>query len=61
MKAVFTLATVLLLAGCAPLTEDAMTPVALSFSDGSEGGLPANQQTRCMERGNTNDCIYSQV
>ncbi|WP_405222224.1 SHOCT domain-containing protein [Lentisalinibacter sediminis] len=26
-----------LAAGCATLTEDAMTPVALSFSDGSEG------------------------
>ncbi|MBM4197875.1 MAG: hypothetical protein FJ197_12455 [Gammaproteobacteria bacterium] len=25
------------LAGCATLTEDAMTPVALSFSDGSNG------------------------
>lgn len=31
------LAMPLFVIGCATLTEDAMTPVALSFSDGSEG------------------------
>jgi hypothetical protein len=29
--------TLLMVSGCATLTEDAMTPVAMSFSEGSEG------------------------
>ena len=38
MKSAFLLATISsLAAGCATLTEDAMTPVAISFSDGSDG------------------------
>lgn len=37
-KNIITAITVLpLLMGCATLTEDAMTPVAISFSDGSSG------------------------
>ncbi len=29
--------TILIITGCATLTEDAMTPIAMSFSEGSEG------------------------
>lgn len=37
MKRLSTAACILMLAGCATLTEDAMTPVALTFSEGSNG------------------------
>lgn len=37
MKKLIIAAFALSIAGCATLTEDAMTPVALSFSDGSSG------------------------
>lgn len=37
MKKVFILTACLILGGCATLTEDAMTPIAMSFSDGSRG------------------------
>jgi len=37
MKKVISIAMVMAIAGCATLTNDAMTPVALSFSDGSNG------------------------
>lgn len=37
MKKLLIPLTAVLLAGCATLTEDAMTPIAMSFSDGSNG------------------------
>lgn len=37
MKKLFIAIVVASTAGCATLTEDAMTPIALSFSDGSSG------------------------
>lgn len=37
MKAILTVLLALPLAACATLTEDAMTQIALSFSDGSNG------------------------
>lgn len=37
MKTLFIVALAATAAACATLTEDAMTPVALSFSDGTEG------------------------
>ena len=37
MKKILLIALILSTAGCATLTNDAMTPVALSFSDGSNG------------------------
>jgi hypothetical protein len=35
--------------GCATLTEDAMTPVALSFSDGSEGSCKLSNKRGAWE------------
>lgn len=37
MKRVLTIIILLAIQGCASLTSDAMTPIALSFSDGSNG------------------------
>lgn len=37
MRFTFALLTAICLTSCATLTEDAMTPIALSFSDGTEG------------------------
>jgi len=37
MKIIIVLIVVFVLSGCATLTEDAMTPIAMSFSDGSNG------------------------
>jgi hypothetical protein len=37
MRVIIATAVLLVLTGCATLTEDAMTPIALSFSDGSNG------------------------
>ncbi|MBU2590461.1 MAG: hypothetical protein KKC21_00365 [Nitrospinae bacterium] len=37
MKKVIILVLVVITLGCATLTEDAMTPIAISFSDGSNG------------------------
>ncbi len=37
MKSIVVVLAVAGIAGCATLTEDAMTPIALSFSDGSNG------------------------
>lgn len=37
MRKIFAAAAVVMVAGCATLTEDAMTPIAFSFSDGSNG------------------------
>lgn len=37
MKKYILLIPVLILSGCATLTEDAMTPISISFSDGSNG------------------------
>ena len=42
MKILITLTLILtssIFTGCATLTEDAMTPVSLSFSDGTEGDV----------------------
>lgn len=36
-KKLLLLSTTMVIAGCATLTEDAMTPIAMSFSDGSSG------------------------
>lgn len=37
MKKIYAAAALVMTAGCATLTEDAMTPIAFSFSDGSNG------------------------
>ena len=37
MKKILPLAVLLSMTGCATLTNDAMTPIAISFSDGSNG------------------------
>jgi hypothetical protein len=37
MKKIFLFAGIAAISGCATLTEDAMTPIAFSFSDGSSG------------------------
>jgi hypothetical protein len=37
VKKLFAFALAACMAGCATLTEDAMTPIAISFSDGSNG------------------------
>ncbi len=37
MKKICAIAALAMTAGCATLTEDAMTPIAFSFSDGSNG------------------------
>ena len=37
MRKIITLLTVVATSGCATLTNDAMTPIALSFSDGTNG------------------------
>ena len=37
MKKTIAITLVLFISGCATLTEDAMTPIAFSFSDGSNG------------------------
>ncbi|MTI11532.1 hypothetical protein [Sansalvadorimonas verongulae] len=37
MKRILIIGLFIALTGCATLTEDAMTPIAFSFSDGSDG------------------------
>ncbi|PKL95933.1 MAG: hypothetical protein CVV18_03610, partial [Gammaproteobacteria bacterium HGW-Gammaproteobacteria-8] len=44
MKKLISIAFIMATAGCASLTNDAMTPIALSFSDGSNGYCKLNNK-----------------
>lgn len=72
MKKTLAVVAITVLGGCATLTEDAMTPIALSFSDGSNGScnlsnkrgawttsIPATVSVRKSDDSLRYDCLTS--
>ena len=60
-KLIISIPILALVTGCATLTEDAMTPIAISFSDGSSGKSTLTNKRGVWGDGNSKYCVSSKI